>query len=145
MKAIALDRPPPGPGLNALTEAVLGRTMSLAEMEAVSCVLLTKDVGRTDPFHCTTEPGTKFEPFTVNVNAGPPSSALLGDRGEFKLGTGLPVCAHNLTRLNKANAIKRTTRSFTGYSRFYAFPNSHSPFRRITETVRFPRSVSRDR
>src|SRR5712692_6893121 len=36
-------------------------------------------VGRSLPFHSTTEPVTKFEPFTVRVKAAPPLSALFGE------------------------------------------------------------------
>lgn len=35
-------------------------------------------VVRFDPFHRTVEFETKFEPFTVNVKAGPPAAAELG-------------------------------------------------------------------
>src|SRR5580700_6539687 len=37
-------------------------------MMAVSCVELTKVVVRAEPFQSTTEPVTKFVPFTVKVN-----------------------------------------------------------------------------
>src|ERR1700719_994032 len=36
-------------------------------------------VGRSLPFHRTTEPVTKFEPFTVRVKAAPPAAALVGE------------------------------------------------------------------
>jgi len=36
-------------------------------------------VGRSLPFHRTTEPVTKFLPFTVRVKAAPPVSALFGE------------------------------------------------------------------
>ena len=37
-------------------------------------------VERSTPFQRTTEPETKFVPFTVSVNAGPPAVAELGLR-----------------------------------------------------------------
>ena len=62
--------------------------MSAAEMAAVTLVLPTNVVVRADPFQSTTEPETKFEPFTVRVKAGPPAVALLGEI-ELIAGTGL--------------------------------------------------------
>ena len=70
--------PPPGGAFTTVTEAVPGVAMSAAEMEAVTLVLLANVVVRADPFQFTTEPKTKFEPFTVRVKAGPPAVALLG-------------------------------------------------------------------
>jgi len=32
------------------------------------------------PFHCTTELDKKFEPFTVSVKAGPPTTVVAGER-----------------------------------------------------------------
>jgi hypothetical protein len=61
---------------------------SLAGIAAVSWVLLTKAVVRLLPFHCTTELGTKLEPFTVRVKADPLAEVVEGDR-EVTLGTGL--------------------------------------------------------
>jgi hypothetical protein len=80
--------PPPGGAFTTVTEAVPGVAMSAAEMEAVSLVLLKNVVLRADPFQSTTEPETKFEPFTVSVKAGPPAVALLGEI-ELIAGTGL--------------------------------------------------------
>src|SRR5438105_4982477 len=55
--------------------------MSEAGIEAVSCVLLTNVVGRSDPFHRTVaviRRPPKPLPFTVSVNAGPPAVAEVG-------------------------------------------------------------------
>jgi hypothetical protein len=46
----------------------------------VSWLPLTKVVGRSLPFHRTTDPGTKFEPNTVKVKAAPPTVVLVGER-----------------------------------------------------------------
>ena len=74
--------------MTTVTEAVPAMAMSAAEMEAVSLVLLANVVVRGDPFQSTTEPATKFEPFTVSVKAGPPAVALVGEI-ELIAGTGL--------------------------------------------------------
>jgi hypothetical protein len=65
--------PPPGGGLKTVTWAVPGVAMSLAKMAAVSTELLTKLVGRSDPFQRTTDAGTKREPLSVSVNPGSPA------------------------------------------------------------------------
>jgi hypothetical protein len=89
MTKIALpDVPPPGAGLTTVTATVPAFATSLAEMDAVNCVLLTNLVVRVEPFHCTAETETKFEPFTVKVKAAPPAVALDGDI-ELIEGTGL--------------------------------------------------------
>lgn len=70
--------------------------MSSAEIWAESRVPLTKVVGRLPPFHCTSEPDTKPEPFTVNWKAGPSRAALLGEIAAIVgmgLGTGLGAAA----------------------------------------------------
>jgi len=82
------DVPPPGAGLTAVTATVRASAMSLAEIDAVNCVPLTNLAVRAEPFHCTAEAGTKFEPFTVKVKAAPPAAALDGD-SELIEGTGL--------------------------------------------------------
>jgi hypothetical protein len=46
----------------------------------VSWLLLIKVVGRSLPFHRTTELDTKFEPNTVKVKAAPPAVVLVGER-----------------------------------------------------------------
>ena len=64
MKVAAVDVPPPE---NTVTEAVPAETMSALAMAAVSCVALTKVVGRSAPFQRTTEVELKLLPFTVSV------------------------------------------------------------------------------
>ena len=64
--------------------------MSLAGTCAVSCVELTKLLGRAAPFHFTTETLTKLLPFTAIVNVVPPALALAGD-SELMPGTGLLI------------------------------------------------------
>lgn len=56
------------PELNTVIEAVPAEAISDAAMVAVSCVELTNVVARGEPFQSTTEPFTKFVPFTVRVN-----------------------------------------------------------------------------
>jgi hypothetical protein len=71
----AFDVPPPGVGLNTVTFAVPAVAMSAAVIAAVNCVALTNVVVRSEPFHRTTDPLTKFVPFTVSGNAKPPAVA----------------------------------------------------------------------
>jgi hypothetical protein len=66
------------PGLATVTLAVPAVAMSLAGIEAVNCVPLTKVVERPEAFHLTVESFTKLEPFTVRVKAGPPELAEVG-------------------------------------------------------------------
>ncbi len=82
-----LEPPPPGTGLDTVTEAEPATRRSLAGIEAVSLVEPMKVVGRSEPFHRTTELRTKFEPLTVSVKAEPPVVRLLGER-ELMIGTG---------------------------------------------------------
>jgi hypothetical protein len=53
--------------VTAAVPVVPGKAVSAGEIVAVSCVELTKVVGRGDPFQFTTSPFTKFVPFTINV------------------------------------------------------------------------------
>jgi hypothetical protein len=61
--------------LNTVTVATVGTLTSLAEMTAVRRVVLTKVVGRSSPFHLTTElvpmPVAKPVPLTVSVKPAP--------------------------------------------------------------------------
>lgn len=79
VKAEAEEVPPPGVGLKTVTCAEPSAAMSVAGMAAVRRVLLSKVVVRFEPFHLTTELEMKFDPFTVNVKAGPPVFALVGE------------------------------------------------------------------
>ena len=51
-------------------------------------LLLTNTVGRLLPFHCTTELGTRFDPFTVSVNPNSPANAFVGEM-DITVGTGM--------------------------------------------------------
>ena len=91
----AFDVPPPGVGLNTVTEAVPAAAMSAAVIWAVSCVLLPNVVVRLLPFQRTTDEPLKFVPVTVSVNPAPPAVALAGAI-EVSVGAGLlivNVCA----------------------------------------------------
>jgi hypothetical protein len=84
----APDMPPPGVGLNTVTDAVPTAAISAAKIDAVNCVAETYVVARFEPFHLTTDPFTKLLPFTVNVNALPPAGDEVGLR-LVATGTGL--------------------------------------------------------
>jgi len=60
----------------------------LLETCAVSCVALTKVVGRAEPFTCTTDELTNPDPLTVRVKLGPNTSAVDGEIFEIE-GAGL--------------------------------------------------------
>ena len=80
-KKATLETPPPGAGLDTVTEAVPGAAISAALRAAVSCPLLTKFVVLALPFQFTTDPETKPAPFTVRVNAEPPGGTAVGLNG----------------------------------------------------------------
>src|SRR5256886_1474533 len=90
-----LDVPPPGAGVNAVTEAVPAVAMSAVVICAVSCVLLPNVVARWLPFHCTMDELMKFVPVSASVKAASPATTLLGEI-ELSVGAGLlivNVCA----------------------------------------------------
>jgi hypothetical protein len=87
VNVFAAEVPPPGVGLNTVTEAVPAVAMSAAAIWACSCVLLTKVVVRLLPFQRTTDVMAKFVPVAVSVNAAPPAVALVGEI-ELSVGTG---------------------------------------------------------
>jgi hypothetical protein len=70
--------------------------MRLADTDAVNWLALTNVVVRADPFHCTVDPLTKPDPFTVRVNAAPPAVAEFGLRLDSE-GPELPPAGMILT------------------------------------------------
>src|SRR3984893_1733790 len=86
----APDAPPPGAGLNTVTEAVPELARSMAGTLAVTRVALTNVVVNATPFHCTTEPLTKLLPFTVSVNVSKPAIAKVRN-SDVDTGTGLLI------------------------------------------------------
>src|SRR5207244_781160 len=121
VKLAALEVPPPGEGLKTVTEAEPALATSLAGMEAVSLVSLTKAVARSAPFQRRTDPAaklaltklvarltpfqsttdteTKLLPRTVRLNPGPCALAEAGLRPEM-LGTGFEAVIVNVTALD---------------------------------------------
>jgi hypothetical protein len=88
VNVFAFDVPPPGGAFTTLTKAVPAVSMSDSGTVALSRVLLTKVVVKTELFQCTFEPETKCDPVTVSVKAGPSAVALLGEI-ELITGAGL--------------------------------------------------------
>jgi hypothetical protein len=104
LNVFAADVPPPGVGVNTVTEALPVAAMSLARIWAWSLVLLTNVVVRLLPFQRTTDEATKFVPVAVSVNAPLPTAAVVG-RIELRVGTGLLWAAAGPTRATNAAAI----------------------------------------
>ena len=65
--------PPPGAGLKTVTKAEPGVAISLAEIVAVNWLLLTKVVGRSEPFQRTLEVVLNAVPFTISEKSGSPA------------------------------------------------------------------------
>ena len=84
-----VDIPPPGGGLSTQTgtENKPFCAIASAGICAVSRVLLTYVVGRSNRSKFTAEVGTKPVPLTVSVNAGPLMGTLAGER-DVIVGTG---------------------------------------------------------
>jgi hypothetical protein len=74
----AVDVPPEHVGFTTVIDAVPGLAMRMAGTVAVTCVEETNDVVSGEPFQFTVEVETKFVPFTVNVNCGPPGVTQVG-------------------------------------------------------------------
>lgn len=72
------DVPPPGEGLNTVTDAVPAVARFAAGMTAVIEVVETTVVANAIPFHRTTAVELKFEPVTVTTVSGLPATALSG-------------------------------------------------------------------
>jgi hypothetical protein len=78
-KICALDVPPPGAALTTVMLKVPALATSPAVIAVVTCVLDTNVVVRAAPLKFTTEPETKFVPFTVSVNAASPEFFVTGE------------------------------------------------------------------
>ena len=87
-KICASEVPPPGAGLNTVILNVPAVVKSLAGMMAVNCLLLTKDVVRSEPLNRTTDPDTKFVPLTIIANSASFTVLLVGEM-LLKVGAGL--------------------------------------------------------
>src|SRR5919201_621245 len=74
-------------GLATVTDGVPAVAISVFGIAAVSWVALPNVVVRFAPFQRTTAPFTKFVPFTVSVNPGPPAVAVFGD-SDVSVGAG---------------------------------------------------------
>jgi len=85
VKVSALDVPPPGAGVITVTWSVPVLEISVAGIMAWIPVVATNVVVRGLAFHWTAEQGNRVPtvPFTVSVNAGPPTAALDGEREEM--------------------------------------------------------------
>jgi hypothetical protein len=79
VKIAAVDVPPPGVGLVTVTLSVPAVAICGAAIAAVIWVALTNVVVAAVPLKLTVAPFTNPVPFTVNVNAAPPSTVLDGD------------------------------------------------------------------
>ena len=84
----ALEVPPPGAELVTVMLNVPAVVKSLAGIEAVTWVALTKLVVRGEPLKFTTELLTKLVPFTVSVKSASPTFLLVGEM-LVVVGTGL--------------------------------------------------------
>src|SRR5438552_2423368 len=107
----APEVPPPGVGEKTVRDAVPAVAMSPAVIAACNWVLLTNVVVRAAPFQRTTDPLTKFVPFTVSVKAAAPEVAVPGD-SEPIVGTGLVVVIVSVKvrplELPRASAVVNT-------------------------------------
>ena len=75
----APDVPPPGAGVKTATFAVPTATRSLAGIDAWIVVVFTTVVGRSLPFHRTTEKPSNPLPVRVSVNDVMPARPFVGD------------------------------------------------------------------
>ena len=76
---IALELPPPGAGLNTVTDLLPTADREVAGILAVRRVLLMNVVASSLPLHSTFELSMKLEPTTFKAIDGLPLSLLLGE------------------------------------------------------------------
>ena len=70
--------PPPGWPVKTVTCTMAGVAMSVELTTVVRVLELTYVVVRGRPLNCTTELGENPDPWTVNVNCGPPAATAPG-------------------------------------------------------------------
>jgi hypothetical protein len=78
----APETPPPGAGLETVTDKYAPTATSEAEIVADNWVPLIKVVGCEAPFTCTTDVGTKLAPVRVSVKLELPARTLAGEMPE---------------------------------------------------------------
>src|SRR5271170_2087813 len=88
LKVKGPELPPPGVALVTETFAQPNVVSSDLSTVAVNWVSLTNEVGSVVAFQFTTEPLSKYCPFTVRLRVSEPDCAKAGDN-EATLGTGL--------------------------------------------------------
>lgn len=111
---IWLDVPPPGGGLNTVTETDATTAISVLEIAAWTWVELTYVVFRPAPFHWTTEQGTKPVPVMLNVNPASPAVAVEGD-SDVMAGTGSEPEGAEIVKATEFDATaKFVTVTFAG-------------------------------
>jgi hypothetical protein len=79
LNVVPADVPPPGAGFTTVIVAAPPVEISDVVTAAVSCVALMNVVVSEVVLNFTTEPFTKFVPFTVNMKAAPPVIADVGE------------------------------------------------------------------
>src|SRR5512132_414142 len=120
-KVRASDVPPPGPGETTVTLAGPADARSADEMSAVSWVVLTKLVGRSTPFHRTTDARTKSLPCAWRCNEPLPTRTAAGEidasegvgfGSEFGVGSVGPSPPHDTpaTAMVARHAARRARR-----------------------------------
>ena len=78
VRVTGVDAAPEHVEFTTVIAAVPALAMRMAGTVAVSCVEETKVVASGKPFQFTVAPETKFVPFTVNMNCGPPGVTQVG-------------------------------------------------------------------
>jgi hypothetical protein len=112
VKVAAFDVPPPGVGLNTVTDALPIVATSEAEIGALSDVELPNVVVRLEPSQRMTAPGTKPVPVTVKVKPAEPAAALLGFSAVMA-GVGLLTVNAALSPAASAFPVVRVARTIT--------------------------------